>query len=1123
MNTLRTLRLPLFLAATLGFGSPANAEQAIQDTLTGASTVYRWVPLNGACLTAGDGTGTIPACVGLPYYAGKTLVGGTTGRLPDAVNSGALRLSNGDTTTNGSNGNNQTGSIVSDFTFGTKDGIQVTWTSVSYGGNNYRGTGADGIAFFLSDGAYPATIGAFGGSLGYSCANAKTPSDGVIGGYIGVGIDEFGNFSNPGDNTNTGPGFHPGRIAVRGAGFTAWDWLSKSTAYGKYYNGSANATAIQKTCASGYAYNYSGGAITDSTNVSIASGAQTHDKLPYNYPLLYSVDVPAGTSLANQQGINKPLRGSAIPIVFALKITSNGLLDFSYSANGGATQTVVTGLKITASNGPLPTSFRFGFSSGTGGGSNVHEITCFKAEPVDISNTSAGANVQQGQVVPGLAQVFLAFYHPVNWWGSITANALNYDTNTDTLTASTIATWDGGCVITGGACGSRSPDQQNPLSFPVQPPASRVVLSYSNSNGVAFQTGSLSNAQLALLGSKAADQQMEVDYLRGVRDNEQSSSSGTGTLRDRTSVLADIIDSSPVFVGAPTFNYANKFVDKLASSINQPEGTSYASFASNNASRMNMVYVGSNDGMLHGFRAGTLASDGKTLVNNDGQELLAYVPDQVISAIRPTASGSVGYDYSNPLYQHNFQVDATPGMGDLYYSGAWHTWLVTGLGVGGHPGGPVNSNGTDNSGNQLIPDPVGALFALDVTDPGSFSEASNAAKSTVIGEWNSSTLPKCIDNTTCGTNMGQVSGTPLIRRLHDGGWGVIWGNGLNSKTARAGIFIMHISSSGGRSFQYIDAGPGPANGIVNVTAADLDGDHITDYVYAGDVLGNLWRFDLTSSSAAAWSTAVKPIFAAPTNQPITTAPLVSAVPAPSSGLPKILVSFGTGQKLPLTSGAPEVYAAGIQSLYGVWDADMAGWNGQPSDAKYESMATPIQPVTNTSLATRLVNTVKGLDGNFYRVITPNPATKAVDVCWNGSTACGSGNTQMGWEVDLPGLNEQVVYNPVQVEDSFVVNTLIPTTNNILNCKTTPPTGFTMAPSLMNGGGDNAPFSDGKAKSDGTISSYSGLAANGSGTPTELNVGGQTHLGFETTDANWKGPKFNRKGGTVSRVTWTKVR
>ena len=1116
MNALRMTRLPAILAATLMLHGVAGAkEQAIVETLNSTSTVLDWVPFNGACLTAGNGTGKIPACAGLAYYNGKTQVGGNLGVMPDLDGFGALRLSNGDTAA-GSNGNNQTGSIVSNFTFGTADGIQVTWTSVSYGGNNYNGTGADGTVFFLSDGTIPATIGAFGGSLGYSCANGKNPSDGVIGGYIGVGIDEFGNFSNPGDNTDTGPGFHPGRIGVRGAGFTAWDWLTNSATYGKYYKGAANATAVQKTCASGYAYNYSGASIKDSTNTTIANGGKTGDKLPFNYPLLYSVDVPAGVQLANQQAIAKPRRVDAIPIVFSLKITSDGLLDFSYSANGGATQTVTTGLRITDNNGPLPASFRFGFSSGTGGGSNVHEITCFKAEPADAANTTAGANVQQGQVVLGVAQVFLAFYHPVNWWGSMTANALTYNATADTLSASATSTWDGGCVLTGGDCQTmtaQTTPATTPVQVSVQSPGSRAILSY-NAGGVAFQTGSLSAAQLALLGSNATDQGIELNYLRGVRSNEQTNTTGTpGTLRNRTSVLADIIDSSPVWVGTPGFSYANAWQDKLYTSTTLVEGTSYATFQTTYANRMNMVYVGANDGLLHGFRAGVLNTAGTALTGNDGQELLAYVPNQVISAIHPTATGTTGYDYSNVLYQHNFQVDATPGMGDLYYNSAWHTWLVTGLGAGGHPGGPVNSNAT---GTQLIPDPVGALFALDITNPSNFSE-SNAA-SLVIGEWNSSTLPACTGNATCNTNMGQVVGTPVIRRLHDGSWGVIWGNGLNSKTGRAGVFIMHVASNGAKTFQYLDAGPGPNNGIVQVTSADLDGDHIADFVYAGDVLGNLWRFDLTNSTNTVWNTSVTKVFTTSSGQPISTAPVVTQLPvANASGNPKLLISFGTGQKMPIVSASPELYATGTQSIYGVWDANMAAWNATSTDQKYDVLATPGQPLAPSSLVAQVATNVAGNDGLTYRSITSNA------VCWNGSSACGSGNTQMGWKLDLPGTAEQVIYNPVQVEDSFVVNTLIPPVNAILNCSKQLPSGFTMTPDLFNGGGDNAPLSDTKANTDGSINYYSGVGANGSGTPTELNVQGNTHLGFETTTGNWTGPKFNRKGGKISKVTWTKVR
>ncbi|MFX5705512.1 hypothetical protein ABTE52_21230, partial [Acinetobacter baumannii] len=68
---------------------PAYAQLVVSDTLTGASSNYPWVTTDGACLTAGNNSGTIPACVGLPYYNGKTLVGGVTGRLPDPVGQGA--------------------------------------------------------------------------------------------------------------------------------------------------------------------------------------------------------------------------------------------------------------------------------------------------------------------------------------------------------------------------------------------------------------------------------------------------------------------------------------------------------------------------------------------------------------------------------------------------------------------------------------------------------------------------------------------------------------------------------------------------------------------------------------------------------------------------------------------------------------------------------------------------------------------------------------------------------------------------------------------------------------------------------------------------------------------------
>src|SRR5262249_15495487 len=161
-------------------------------------------------------------------------VGGVTGRIyptPDPIGQGALRLTNGDYQA-GSNGDYQTGAVITKDVYPTTKGVQITWTSVTYGGDNNNGTGADGMTFFLADGGADAThqnavsVGATGGSLGYSCSNGNPVADGVYGGYLGIGIDEYGNFSNKGDTTSTGPGAKANRISLRGSGSTNWKWLN---------------------------------------------------------------------------------------------------------------------------------------------------------------------------------------------------------------------------------------------------------------------------------------------------------------------------------------------------------------------------------------------------------------------------------------------------------------------------------------------------------------------------------------------------------------------------------------------------------------------------------------------------------------------------------------------------------------------------------------------------------------------------------------------------------------------------------------------------------------------------------------------------------------------------------
>lgn len=74
-------------------------------------------------------------------------------------------------------------------------------------------------------------------------------------------------------------------------------------------------------------------------------------------------------------------------------------------------------------------------------------------------------------------------------------------------------------------------------------------------------------------------------------------------------MLGDIINSSPTWVGAPSSSYNGPWVDALNGSASPAEPTgSYATFKSTYATRQNVVYVGANDGMVHGFRAGAYDS-----------------------------------------------------------------------------------------------------------------------------------------------------------------------------------------------------------------------------------------------------------------------------------------------------------------------------------------------------------------------------------------------------------------------------------------------------------------------------------------------------------------------------------
>ena len=1130
---------PRRLSAWLGLCAcawmPAQAQLIIEDKLTGGRSLPNyWEALGGACLTAGTAPesdkSSIPACKDLAYYKsrGSVYVGGTGETLPETDGKGALRLTNGDTTkgskgdtTNGVNSDSQRGAVVSKETFPSHRGVQVTFTTVTYGGDGYGsvGGGADGMSFYLMDGSVGPSFGAIGGSLGYSCSNHNSVADGVRKGYVGIGIDEYGNFANAYDNTTTGDGFRPGRISVRGAGDISWAGLRAKwpTLYPDPLTVAeqARVEAVQKVCQTGLLYNlYPKPAVVNGVTVAPGASYVPPDGL-MNYPLLEPGNLPEGTSLSNQQAVAKPRRKNAKPITYALKITQDGFLSFSYSIDSGNTVSVVKDRQITQGNGTLPTSFRFGFSGSTGSGSNVHEITCFKAAPVDQAESSAATNIPQSARVEAGTQLYLANYHPISWWGELTAQTLLLDPVTDTVSVNPVANWNASCVLTGGACPATGQSQV------AQAPQQRRMLTWKDGQGVPFQWGSLSQAQQAALKSADTGAPTQIlDYLRGDRSREVANK---GPLRTRIGVLGDIIHAGPAWVGAPASPYAGPWADALFPQASVREA-GYAQFQSRNVRRQNVVYAGANDGWLHGFRAGGYDAQGRFLADattpNDGLEVLAFMPAAVLASVHPAKAE---LDHSSTRYVHAYHVDATPGTGDLYYAGAWHTWLVGGLGAGGQPGGPV----TDKT--QAAP---GALYALDITDPQRFSEANAAAL--VIGEWSAATLT-CGGLANCGQHLGSLYGTPQIRRLHNGSWAVLSGNGLNSTSGTAGLFVMLVDpSTGATSWRFIDTGYGPGrdplagnarNGIVQITAADLDGDHITDYVYGGDVFGNVWRFDLTSSDPARWAvsgTAAAPLFSTG-GAPITTRIVVASVPDMGGAAPRVMLGFGTGQRRVQTLDSAAQYdQTASHALYGVWDWDLAGWNAKSGPkGRYASLAAPQAVNRGTLLTQNVLKTVAGSgDVSGYRTVSRRK------VCWAGTAACPGSGAQFGWVLPLPQEGEQVVYHPVIAYGMLLVNTTIPEESRPLSCDSTPASGFTMALTMGDGGAANASFF---ANAGNQFVSYdgefvSGIGLGATGTPSIVSADGRPFMVEQTVKGDPTVKPINPPpGGLGGRLTWMELR
>lgn len=560
-----------------------------------------------------------------------------------------------------------------------------------------------------------------------------------------------------------------------------------------------------------------------------------------------------------------------------------------------------------------------------------------------------------------------------------------------------------------------------------------------------------------------------LNYLRGDQTNEGAGynlriRSYTDTATPPVShnnLLGDIIHSDPLLVSTPQGAWPTRSPFPTAS------GSRYRDFKSTYSTRNAMVYVGANDGMLHAFKA------------SDGSEAMAYIPHTLFSA----SSATTGLHYlTDPRYvgqNHRYYVDAPPVVEDVYIdtgsvgigSGTrWHTVLVGGLMAGGR-----------------------GIYALDVTDPSVFQteDSTNAAK-IALWEFNSTTDP----------DMGYSFSIPNIVMMNNNRWAAVFGNGYNNTgSGKAALFIVFLDGgvdgvwTAGTDYLKITAttpstnpygtdtivgsdclnASSNCNGLSTPQTVDLNNDSVIDRIYAGDLKGNMWAFDVSGAATTDWKVAydvagtAAPLFTAshhiaPTTgtdpkvpvqqllcgtaatpkacrQAITSRPTVIRNKK-STGYnpPNLLVLFGTGQYLNLA----DTGNTDIQSFYGVWDHGVGS----------------LTPATANSTTAGFIEQTFLL-GPFYDQSTPPvDITNKIRVLSDKSVNyTKTSTTNHGWFINLSKAagERQIVNTDVLDEKYLFFNTWIPgetTSVSTESCTVegnTAGSGYLMSVNLFTGG------------------------------------------------------------------------
>lgn len=505
--------------------------------------------------------------------------------------------------------------------------------------------------------------------------------------------------------------------------------------------------------------------------------------------------------------------------------------------------------------------------------------------------------------------------------------------------------------------------------------AGRSVFTHTGSAGAEFLWNNLSATQQANLAvANAADGELVVNWLRG--GSSGATLSNSEVLRNRTTILGDIVNSDPVFVGAQNYGYT---VPNDVAVTTEPADTYQAYLDSKSASgATKLVMVGANDGMLHAFNAET------------GRELFAYVPASLFAQRTGNPGDTPGLRYlTKTNYSHRYYVDGPIGVGDVYVGSAWKTYAVGGLGAGGR-----------------------GVYALDISTPTSFT-ASNVLWEKTAPD-TAPTTP-AVDGSDWN-DLGYTYGLPVIARMQDDTWVAIFNNGYDSNSGRAALYVVNAST--GALIRRVYAGTETGNGL-SAPAVMVDSNRRVTSVFAGDLKGNLWKFDLSSTTAADWRVAYEtgsgpsradaPLFkarnAAGQVQPITSGLEIGSHPN-GGGL---VIYFGTGKYFENSDNTVGA-SPQKQSFYGIWD--------KPGNSNATNNNGG--PITSTDRSLLLQQSITTETGS-YRVVSKTVMDWA---------------TKRGWYMDLvppsgTAAGERAISLPLLRAGRIIFTTVIPSSDPCL--------------------------------------------------------------------------------------------